>query len=232
MEDEIVLPEVEARGEADAVIFDEPFGLTTAVHRHAELDGSDPVVSSGAFISTPDVDVGLAGPEVSGGVGLTFAKVEPVVQHDQIRAIFPAFLEHFNEGLLFLWAQLAADGVHLEEVEIEIPAKFHEHVGAGLFLLWGISEAVRPEPDTEATVEGFRFGGEWAEAVGELLLETLRVHAAVAARGIDGSCVQRVDIERHAVVVMQPFEKIQIREGLLLGGALVGVIDPRKIMTP
>ena len=213
------------------MILDQPFRFSRRIiERHSEFEGDGAIVGSRLIVAPPDVDVGFAGPEFGGGVGKSFAEIQAVVQHDQVRGEFPAFLQHVDKGSLFFLAELAAHRVHFEEVEVVVPAQLDQHVGPRLFLLRRIAETVRSQPDTETATERFGLFGDRPETVRKLFLEALGIDAAVAARSVDGSGVERVDVEIHAVFVMQPFEEFQIGQRLVLGRALVGVVDPREIV--
>ena len=212
------------------MVFEQALRLAAAIDLDPKSDSCRTTMDRRAFIPAPNVDIGLAGPKMSGGVSFTFAKIQPMVQDDQIRAVFPAILKHFNKSILFLRAQLPANGIDLEEVEVKIAAQFDKHLCSGLFMLRGVTEAIWTEPDTEPTPEGLCLLGKRTKAVWELLLEAVRIHAAIPAGSVDGTGVQRINVQIHSVVIMEPFKKLQIREGLLLGGTFVRIIDPREIM--
>ena len=89
-----------------------------------------------------------------------------------------------------------------------------------------IAEAIRTEPHAKTATERFRFFSKRTETVWELFLETFRIHAAVAAGSIYSTGIKSVDIEIHSIVVMEPLEKIQIRECLLFSRAFICVVNP------
>ena len=53
---------------------------------------------------------------------------------------------------------------------------------------------------------------------------------AVEALAVDRPGVEGVDVEHHPVLVVQPLEERQVGQGLRFGGALVGVVDPGEVV--
>ena len=200
------------------MILQQPFRPAgPAIKRHTQRDGPGAIVRGGRLIVSPEVNIRFVTPEFGGRVGEAIAEIQAMIQHDQVRAVFPTFLEHVDKRRLLLGAQLAADRIHLEQVKIVIPAQLDQHVRARTLLLRRIAETIRPQPDAEATPERLGFLGNRAKSVWEILLEPVRVDAAVAARSINGPGVERVDVQVHAVFVMKPLEEIQIGQSLPLG---------------
>ncbi len=74
--------------------------------------------------------------------------------------------------------------------------------GPGLFFGRCVAKAVRAEPHAKATTERFGFFVDGVQAVGVVLLESLGVDAAIVSRRVDGSGVERVDIQFQSVLVM------------------------------
>ena len=238
LEHEVVLPEVQAGGQAHAVVLDQ------AIHaRHeAPIERPGAVMDGGPRVAVEDVDVGLGAlPQRGGGVGLGRAQVDPLVQHQEVGAVTAALRQGSGEDLLLLGPQAAGHPVELEHQEVVVAAQIDQHVGARALLLGGLAEAVGPQPDAQAAAEGGGLLHQRCEAARKLLPELPRVEgpAVVGDQPPDArrvgpvihvAHVQGVDVELHAVLVVEPGPELQVDQRLGLGRALVLAVDPVEVV--
>ena len=226
--EQVVLKVIQRGGQAHAVVLRQA-GQPLYVAAGKQIG---PVVHGRDLVVGEHVRIGLLPvPQKGGDVGLRLVQVQPVVQHDQVRRVLAALPQHLGkEGGLFR-PQLAADPVQLELGEVMVPAQVDEEIKALLFRLRVVPEAVRRAPQAHADPDGLRRLYHVVVLLRVLGLELCAFQVPIALAGaVKVARVPGVDADLHPVGLLHPAEEIQVDQRLALRGALVGVVDPGKIL--
>ena len=157
-------------------------------------------------------------------------EIQAVVEKHEIGRKSSDFGHHAVERLVFVLAQLSADGIHFKKTEVVILHQTCHHVGTLLGLGFAVAETVGSAPYPQPRVHIGRLSAQRTEAFGELPFETVGLSAAIHFGTVDGSCVKCVDVEFHAILVVEPAEEVEINPCLLCCSTFVGVVDPREVL--
>ena len=224
--DEIVLKVGHRGGDAHAVVLQEAIQALG----QAPLKDKAAMVHTRIEVGTVDVHVGFdALPQGGGYVLLRLKQVKAVIEHDEVVAVLAAVAELLGIQSRFLGTKRTANAIYLKESKVIFTAEIHHEIIAGLFGLGGIAKAVgaSPQTETDTALGGFIHHG--AVAVGVLTAELGPLRVAVATPcTVKVSGVPGIDLDLHAKFSFEPGEELQIRDGLGLGRALIGIIDPGK----
>ena len=146
LQDQVILPTIQAGGEAYAMI------LRQAGQSLRSLAGDrlSPMVRSGHPVGHEHVDVGLLTTQQErGGVAGRLTQLQTVVQQDKVGSDLPHTGHHPVERVVFLRTQLATDRVHLEEPEAIVTHQADHHLLPILRLLIGRAEAIGSAPQAK-----------------------------------------------------------------------------------
>ena len=187
----------------------------------------------GGLVGDVDIDVSfLSVPKIGGHERKAFwAELHAVIQGNEIGAVEAGGFHHFDERGFFFWPQIAADEVEFVQSPIVIAAEVHHHVVTGFFGFGSIAKAIGSAPVAEAGVHFFCCLIDAVEATRKLLTEARRLlKDAGEIFSIDEAGIEGIDVEDHAILIAEPLKEGEVGEGLSLGGAFIGVVDPGKIL--
>ena len=170
-------------------------------------------------------------PKESGGIGESLSEVQSVIEQNQLGRIFAALLHHADKLILLLLTEIAADGVHLKQSEIVVAAKGNHKLVPCLCLFRCVAESVGAAPHAQLCAKLLRHVSYDLVSVRVLRPQLRRIESLIGTScSVKISRIPCVNIKLHPVLVLEISEIVKILQGLLLGGALVGAVYPRKIL--
>ena len=153
-----------------------------------------------------------------------------MIKKDEIRTVFSTFIHHVHKSILLFIPKLSYDRVHFQQPEFIIPAQTDYHVSSGFFLLRCIPKAIRTSPGTQPGSHTLCLFINWLKAIGKLSFKFFGVHASIPSGLINSPSTYYIYIQDHSILIIQPFEEIQVGQSLCLSTSFISVIYPGKIL--